>query len=251
MNSKGKRYNNSNKSVKKILITLVQIFFIILFVYSGIKIVKYIIDAKENSKIIQEISESIVIDDNYSSYKIDFDSLKQKNPDIVGFIKVNGTDVAHTVVQGNDNSYYLYHNFYKESNAAGWIFADYRNKLDETDKNIIIYGHNMKNDSMFGTLKNILQEEWYKDENNKEIIFVTEKGNYKYQVFSVYQIENEDYYIKTQFDDSEFDEFLQTIKARSKYDFNVDIDENDTIITLSTCSDSNKERIVLHAKLIK
>lgn len=202
---------------------------------------------------MSEIKENVVInnemDSNNEEYKIDFAKLKQKNSDAIAWIKVNGTDIDFPVVKGTDNSYYLTHNFDKEKNKAGWIFADYRNKFDGTDKNIIIYGHNMKNGSMFASLKDVIKEEWYNNENNKYIALITENENCKYQVFSVYQIETEEYYLQTNI--SNFKEFVEKIKGRSKKDFNVDIKETDSILTLSTCADNTKYRVVLHAVKIK
>ena len=148
------------------------------------------------------------------------------------------------------NIYYLKHNFNKESNSAGWIFADYKNKVDGTDKNLVIYGHNMRDDSMFGSLKNILNDDWHNEEENKYVTFVTENDNSIYEVFSVYQVADEDYYITTDFKDNEFNDFIKTINSRSKFDFDVDVNENDNILTLSTCANNNKYRVVLHAKKI-
>ena len=89
------------------------------------------------------------------------------------------------------------------------------------------------------------------NEDNKYITLVTENETQTYEVFSVYQIEAEDYYIKTKFNtEKEFEKFLQTIKKRSIKDFNVDISKKDTILTLSTCANNNKYRVVLHAKKI-
>ena len=202
---------------------------------------------------MSEIKENVVIynemDSNNEEYKIDFAKLKQKNSDAIAWIKVNGTDIDFPVVKGTDNSYYLTHNFDKEKNKAGWIFADYRNKFDGTDKNIIIYGHNMKNGSMFASLKDVIKEEWYNNENNKYIAVITENENCKYQVFSVYQTETEEYYLQTNI--SNFKEFVEKIKGRSKKNFNVDIKETDSILTLSTCADNTKYRVVLHAVKVK
>jgi len=100
---------------------------------------------------------------------------------------------------------------------------------------------------MFGTLKNVLEEEWYNNRNNHIITLVTENKTYKYQVFSVYEIENEEYYINTEFENNEFKEFINTLKARSITNFNVEVTEEDNILTLSTCGDNNKYRVVLHA----
>ena len=159
------------KKKSKILITLIQIVLIAVIIFSGIKIIEWIKSNKKNKDIMSEIKENVVInnemDSNNEEYKIDFAKLKQKNSDAIAWIKVNGTDIDFPVVKGTDNSYYLTHNFDKEKNKAGWIFADYRNKFDGTDKNIIIYGHNMKNGSMFASLKDVIKEEWYNNENNK------------------------------------------------------------------------------------
>ena len=241
------------KKKSKILITLIQIVLIAVIIFSGIKIIEWIKSNKKNKDIMSEIKENVVInnetDSNNEEYKIDFAKLKQKNSDAIAWIKVNGTDIDFPVVKGTDNSYYLTHNFDKEKNKAGWIFADYRNKFDGTDKNIIIFGHNMKNGSMFASLKDVIKEEWYNNENNKYIALITENENCKYQVFSVYQIETEEYYLQTNI--SNFKEFVEEIKGRSKKDFNVDIKETDSILTLSTCADNTKYRVVLHAVKIK
>ena len=241
------------KKKNKILITLIQIVLIAVIIFSGIKIIEWIKSNKKNKDIMSEIKENVVInnemDSNNEEYKIDFAKLKQKNSDAIAWIKVNGTDIDFPVVKGTDNSYYLTHNFDKEKNKAGWIFADYRNKFDGTDKNIIIYGHNMKNGSMLASLKDVIKEEWYNNENNKYIALITENENCKYQVFSVYQIETEEYYLQTNI--SNFKEFVEKIKGRSKKDFNVDIKETDSILTLSTCADNTKYRVVLHAVKVK
>ena len=241
------------KKKNKILITLIQIVLIVVIIFSGIKIIEWIKSNKKNKDIMSEIKENVVInnemDSNNEEYKIDFAKLKQKNSDAIAWIKVNGTDIDFPVVKGTDNSYYLTHNFDKEKNKAGWIFADYRNKFDGTDKNIIIYGHNMKNGSMFASLKDVIKEEWYNNENNKYIALITENENCKYQVFSVYQIETEEYYLQTNI--SNFKEFVEKIKGRSKKKFNVDIKETDSILTLSTCADNTKYRVVLHAVKVK
>lgn len=241
------------KKKSKILVTSIQIVLIAVIIFSGIKIIEWIKSNKKNKDIMSEIKENVVInnemDSNNEEYKIDFAKLKQKNSDAIAWIKVNGTDIDFPVVKGTDNSYYLTHNFDKEKNKAGWIFADYRNKFDGTDKNIIIYGHNMKNGSMFASLKDVIKEEWYNNENNKYIALITENENCKYQVFSVYQIETEEYYL--QINISNFKEFVEKIKGRSKKKFNVDIKETDSILTLSTCADNTKYRVVLHAVKVK
>lgn len=262
---KENKNSEKNTNVRKRILLIIQIFFLIILIYAGIEIIKWYIDNNYNDEIMENISEAVTIIDESSDestneveeniitetikYKVDFEQLKEANSDTVAWLKVNNTNIQYPVVKTNDNSYYLTHNFEQKSNKAGWVFADYRNEFDGTDKNIVIYGHNMKNGSMFGTLKKILNSSWYNNEENKYITFITENENAIYEVFSVYQIEKEDYYIQTSFkDDAEFISFIDTIKSRSIKDFNVDVTNEDNILTLSTCASNNQYRVVLHAK---
>ena len=249
---RAKHYNKKKTNIISIILLFI---FIILLFYSGTKIVIWYMNNQNNKKISDEISKFITLDetkeDNEEKYVVDFEKLKEKNSDIVAWLKVNGTNIETTVVKTTDNDYYLTHNFNKEYNSAGWIFADYKNKVDGTDKNLVIYGHNMRDNSMFGSLKWVINEDWYNNEDNKYITLVTENETQIYEVFSVYQIEEEDYYIQTNFNtEKEFSTFLETIKKRSKKDFNVDVNKEDNILTLSTCANNNKYRVVLHAKKI-
>ena len=202
-------------------------------------------------KILDEIYD-VIIDEgtDESESKIDFNKLKQLNTDTVAWLKINGTQIEYPVVKSKDNSYYLTHNFYNSYNKAGWIFADYKNKLDGTDKNIVIYGHNREDSSMFASLKNILTKDWYENEANLKINLSTEQENSIYQVFSVYKIKNEDYYITTQFTQESFNSYIDTMKKRSIKDFGIDVNPDDKILTLSTCDNNTKYRIVLHAKKV-
>lgn len=183
---------------------------------------------------------------------VDFNELKKKNNDTVGFIKVNGTNVNYPIVQSNDNSYYLKHAFDKTSNSAGWVFADYRNNMVNFDKNTVIYGHSRSNQTVFGSLKKVLNKSWYNNKNNHIIKLSTPTENTLWQIVSIYTITPESYYITTKFSDSQFKTFIKIIKERSQINFSGTLNENDKILTLSTCEDvAGTRRLVLHAKLIK
>ena len=221
------------------------------------------IDNKKTENILNEIYENAnVSSDNISVdndlkievENIDFNKLINKNPDTIGWIKVLGTDINYPVVQTNNNDFYLTHSFDKSYNKAGWIFADYINKNlknNELDKNTIIYGHNRQNNSMFGTLSNVFKEEWLSNKKNHYINFSTLNNNMVWKVFSTYTIEKEEYYIQSNFSsDEEYISFLNTIKNRSTYKYDVNISKEDKILTLSTCTNVGKGRTVLHAKLI-
>lgn len=244
----------NKKKLFNVVMRIIELIFLILLVYSSINIFKWYNNNKENKQIINEIAESVTINEDTNEekkYKINFEELKQKNSDTVAWLKVENTNIEFPIVQANNNSYYLTHNFDKKYNVAGWIFADYKNKLDGTDRNIVVYGHNMRDNSMFGSLKDVITEEWYNNEENKYITFVTENDYLTYQVFSVYQIQTEDYYIQTEFKSNEFQEFIDTITKRSKKDFGINVSKEDTILTLSTCANNNKYRVVLHSVRVK
>lgn len=243
------------KLKNKIIFCTVCLILVGILIFSGIKIYKWYKENNSNSKIIEKVNEAIVIKEDEpkenDKYIIDFELLKKQNSETVAWLKINNTKIEYPVVKTKNNDYYLTHSFDKSENSAGWIFADYKNKFDGKDKNIIVYGHNRRDGSMFGSLKNILSSKWYNNEENRNIIFNVNGQNYTYRVFSVYQIEKEDYYIKTNFNsDNEYEKFLNTIRKRSVKDFKEDVSKDDTILTVSTCANNNIYRVVLHAKKI-
>lgn len=187
----------------------------------------------------------------YKNYSRAISVLKETNPDTVGWLQVNNTKVNYPVVQAPNNSYYLRHDFNRNSNSLGWIFMDFRNNVSELDKNTIIYGHNLLSGLMFGSLKVTLNQSWYTNKNNQYITFNTEDGDKKWKIFSIYKIaKTNDYLYVKFFSDQEFLNFANKMKDRSIYDFGVDIDKDDKILTLSTCQTSGKERLVVHAILV-
>ena len=240
---------------KRILNIAIYLILFLILICSGFKLYFWYKDKKNNDETTEQLKSNVKLEkikkdnSNNEKYIVDFKKLKSENSDVVAYIKVNNTNIEYPIVKTSNNNFYLNHSFDKSKNSRGWIFADYKNKFDNTDKNIVIYGHNMRDESMFGSLKNILNEEWYNNAENNNITFLTEKENYIYKVFSIYKIESEDYYIKTNFkNDEDYEKFLNTIKNRSIKNFDINLNINDKIITLSTCANNNKYRIVLHAK---
>ena len=250
------RRKKNKKYKKAILNFILYIILLSILIYSGIKIFKWYKDKTNNNKMVEQIKSTVIIeenneDGNEKGYTVDFNKLKEQNNETIAWLKINNTNIEYPVVKGTNNSFYLNHSFDKSNNSAGWIFADYRNKFDNTDKNIVIYGHNMRDGSMFGSMLNILDAKWYENEENTNITLYTENEKCIYKVFSIYKIESEDYYIKTEFsDDNNFEQFVNTIKKRSIKEFNTDVSKDDNILTVSTCANNNKYRVVLHAKKI-
>lgn len=242
------------KKNKNFLNGIIYLILIGLLIYSGIKIFKWNKENSNNNNITDKINEAVTVEKNSEGkedFNINFNMLKKQNEDTVAWIKVNNTNVKYPVVKAKDNSFYLTHSFDKSNNSAGWIFADYKNKFDDTDKNIVIYGHNRRDGSMFSSLKNALNPNWYNNDLNRNILLYTENGEYNYEIFSIYKIESEDYYIKTEFnDENDFEDFLNTITKRSVQDFGVNVSKDDSILTLSTCANNNKYRVVIHAKKV-
>lgn len=211
----------------------------------------------DNDKIEIIEQEKVPLDDPYWEYvqmnliDVDFNDLKNINPSTIGWIQVNGTNINYPFVQTNDNKYYLNHSFNKSKNSAGWVFMDYRNNISVLDKNTIIYAHGRLDNTMFGSLKNILTSGWLNNKNNYIVKLSTEYENNLWQVFSVYKIKTTNDYLQISFISNEsFLEFTDKLIKRSDFNFNTKVNENDKILTLSTCY-NEKEKVVLHAKLIK
>ena len=201
---------------------------------------------KDSYKNIQEKIDDTNIN-KITEETISISELKKQNEDTVAWLKIKNTSISYPIVKSTDNDFYINHSFDKSYNSAGWLFMDYKNKMDGTDKNIVIYGHNRRNGDMFGTLDKTLKEEWYTNKDNKNIILITEKGVEKYEVYSVYEVLNEEYYINTNFTDESYNDFISVVSKRSIYNFDTNVDSSRPTLTLSTCSNNDKYRTVLHA----
>ena len=173
-----------------------------------------------------------------------------KNDSTIGWIQVPGTKVDYPFVQSTNNNYYLNHSFDNSYNDAGWVFLDYRNNIKLTDKNNIIYGHARKDGTMFGSLKNILKDSWYMNIDNHIIKISTQYENSLWQIFSVYYIDTESYYINVNFNNEDFQKYLDKSLERSIYNFEANVNIEDKVLTLSTCH-GEKKKLVVQAKLIK
>ncbi len=261
-NDKKSHKKSKHKNIKKIIMNVLSIFFLIIIIYTSYKLIVRRIGLNKNQKLKEQTNEAVKIieekkideDTNEEIVEqklvVDFNKLKAINPDTVAYLKINNSNIEYSIVKANDNDYYLNHDFSGNYNTAGWIFADYKNRFDGTDKNIVVYGHSMKDGSMFGSLYKIFGSDWMSNSDNYDFIFYTPNEESIYRVFSMYRIEAEDYYITTDFSDESFSNFVNVIKNRSAVYFDTDVDENDQILTLSTCTTDLNKRIVVHAKKI-
>lgn len=257
--------------IKTILLTIIVVTFIVYGLF-------YIIDKQQTDKTIETTKK---INDIVNSIKIEepkkvepdkepekkeekkkepkkeekydgktINELKKVNKDTVGWLSINNTKISYPVVQAKNNDKYLTRSFDGSYNLNGWIFMDYRNNPKYFDRNTIIYGHSGNYYVMFGSLKDTLKTSWYKNEKNQYITFDTETNHNKWRIFSMYTINVISDYLVTEFEsDAAYSNFLTRLKERSIYDFGVELDVTDKILTLSTCHSDGSKRLVIHAKL--
>ena len=224
------------KAIKIILIIIC----LCVFIFSAYNIYNYLAEEHANKKLNNELVEKAVvettntntIEDEYTiPISVDFSTLKQENEDIIGWIYCENTPINYPVAQSNDNEYYLRRLANGEYNIAGSIFMDYRNSASLEDNNTIIYGHNMKNNTMFGSLQEYKSQEYY--DNHKIMYYFTPEKNYMIKIFAGYTISVEsDIYNLAVIDEKEIEGLIN----KSDFKSNVDIRQDDKIVTLSTCA---------------
>lgn len=178
---------------------------------------------------------------------VNFDELTAINPDIVGWIYVEAIpNICYPIVRGTDNEYYLKHTVERNLNSSASIFMDYQNSADFSDTNTIIYGHNMKNQSMFGLLQNMRDPRVFA--KSPYIWILTPKGDYCYQVFSAREVSVTDQvYTLFSAGGEEFKNYLENMQARSEVASELTFTGNEYIITLSTCTSNDATRFVVQA----
>ena len=183
--------------------------------------------------------------------QVDFEGLKKVNPDVIAWIQIPALDISYPVVQGNDNYYYLHHMFDGQANKNGSIFVDYHNQPDFTDSNTIVYGHNMKNGNMFGTLDHYQDQSLYQQ---YPCFYIYVPGSVlEYQIISCYAGRNGSAGYTYAFPEPEdFQKFVDTVLSYSGYDTGVLVADTDHIVTLSTCVNTDRNyRYLVHGKLIQ
>lgn len=227
------------------------------FIYASYGLFDIFLDYYQNRKMLSNIQDTFydaASAEGNSTIRPGFDELLEQNADVVGWITVDGTQIDYPILQAEDNIHYLTQNYYQRESRAGSIFLDYRNDIRSSEeRNIIVYGHRMKDGSMFQHLTKFLDEDFF--EAHRTFEFDTLYDSYEAEIFAVYNTLTDFNYIQTHFDnDEEYALFLSDIQNASLYQSAVDVSVDDTIITLSTCDyqlDKDEGRLVLQAKLTK
>ncbi len=239
------------KTVRIIVISA----FAILFIISAFNLAKILIDYQKNDRFYQTLQNKVVTsspittlpDKPYqSALSIDFDALCKENADIIGWIYCPDTPINYPVVQGKNNEQYIRADLYGNYLAGGTIFADCRNSEIEQDENLIIYGHNMNNNSMFASLTNYKKQSYF--DSHPKLYLYTPLADYEIECAYGATIKA-DHDIYRLHPDTET---LHNLQQSSTFVSPVTLQESDKLITLSTCSyDYNDARYVLVGKLTK
>lgn len=241
----------------KILKKIVNIILVLIICICSYKIVDKVMEYKKADNVYEKIRiEKEELKNSYINNEDDTEkdgrgNIFIDNEDYRGWLNVENTNIDYPVLQSYDNQYYLDKDINREYLMSGSIFMNYLND-GFNDENTVLFGHNMRNKTMFAQLKKYKEKEFFYGDNDI-VIEVENDKVLKYKVFSAYVTDSKDNYIKTNFDDKDqYKEFLEDIKNKSQYKSDIDVNENDKIITLSTCSyEFNDARMVVHGKLLK
>ena len=264
-NNTQKQPEQKKKKKSDVLLTIALIAAIAVFCYAAFNLYHIYTEYKKGTDEYNQIEEMAVTERDADStevagpnaqikppIEVDFDKLKSVNEDVVGWIYVDALpDISYPIVKGKDNQTYLHQTYEKNYNFAGTIFVDYENSGDFSDCNTLVYGHNMKNGSMFGHLKKFRDDDkLYKQD--KYFWILTPERNYRYEIISAYTTGvNSDTYTLFKGPGEEFEKYLETIKGYSEIKTdNTDLTIKDKIVTLSTCTGNESTRFVVQGKRV-
>ena len=264
-NNTQKQPEQKKKKKSDVLLTIALIVAIAVFCYAAFNLYHIYTEYKKGTDEYNQIEEMAVTERDADSgeaagpnaqlkppIEVDFDKLKSVNEDVVGWIYLDALpDISYPIVKGKDNQTYLHQTYEKNYNFAGTIFVDYENSGDFSDCNTLVYGHNMKNGSMFGHLKKFREDDrLYKQD--KYFWILTPERNYRYEIISAYTTGvNSDTYTLFKGPGEEFEKYLETIKGYSEIQTDdTDLTIKDKIVTLSTCTGNESTRFVVQGKRV-
>lgn len=256
MREEGKYRKKSNRRRKKntgsIFSTIVLVVAIYVFCFSAFQLYKIFSSYKEGNDEytkIQDIAVEAKELDGETIFSVDFDKLKEINPDTIGWIRFEEPSIiSYPIVHSHDNKEYLTKLFGEGKNTYGTLFVDKDNAGDFSDKNTFIYGHRMKSGSMFGKLEKYAEKEFY-EKHPYFYIYTPDGKESVYQIFSAGVVKDtSESYNKKYEDEQAFSDYISYVKTKSNYDTGVEVAPDSQIVSLSTCTvDSNEDRFLVHA----
>ncbi len=242
----------------------IQVMFIVIFIISICAIIYYFYKANKEKQEYKEVLNNIEIEEEQITEQktermLQVEELKKENQDIVGWIEIEGTNINYPVLQGTDNQYYMKHTYNKENSKDGSIFLDKSYDWNIPSTNLLLYGHNNKNGTMFQNLLKYKDESFYKE--HPTIRFTTINDDCQYEIISAFlsRVYYEDeqnvfryYYFINANDETQYNNYINESKKASLYDTGKSAEYGEQLITLSTCSYHTEDgRFVVVAKKVK
>lgn len=236
------------------LLNLILVIAVGAFAFSGFQLYKIVAEYEQGAKEYQEIQQLVTNEKksgekSEEEFSVDFAALREMNEDIIGWIRFEEpAEINYPVVKGRDNEEYLTRTFWANDNKLGTLFIDVNNSPAFTDRNTIIYGHNMKNGTMFAQLLKYKDEEFF-NAHPYFYVYTPDGKELKYQVAVAGIVKDVAENYRQQFDtDEEFAQYLEMIKGTSMYPTNVDANMMSQILTLSTCTNQvEDDRFIVQA----
>lgn len=264
MGEKRKKQQERGNRKRSVVSNIILIIAVCVFIFSAYKLTgiysEYHKSDKEYDHIAEDAIEIVESEKNEDAEKddykpkehqtlsVDFEKLKKINPDVVAWIQFDEPEkINYPVVKGEDNDKYLHTTFEGKKNSSGAIFMDVANDGGFSDRNTFIYGHNMKNGSMFGQLRKFKTKDYY-EQNPYFYIYTPDGKEVKYQIFAVCIVEDtSESYTKFYNNDEEYLDYLNYVKSIARYDTGVDLTADSKIVSLSTCTNvSETQRLLVH-----
>lgn len=260
-----RKHHRGRKRKGSILSSVILVIAVAVFIFSAYKLIsiysEYHKGDKEYDKIVDDAIEVQTPQEEevekgeeeqkpkvHSSLKVNFDKLRKTNKDVVGWIQFDEPGrISYPIVKGEDNDKYLTTTVEGKKNSSGAIFMDANNSGEFADRNTFIYGHNMKNGSMFGQLRKFKTKDYY-EQNPYFYIYTPDGKEVKYQIFAVCIVEDTSRsYTKFYNNDAEYMDYLNYIKSIAQYDTGVELNAESKIVSLSTCTNvSETQRLLVH-----
>lgn len=255
---KKKKQRKQNKKIKIALLGILIFIFVIGIGYIGYYIYKNF--KSKNDDVLSNIAvDEKQITETKTERILQLEELKKQNNDIIGWIKIENTPINYAVTQCEDNSFYMTHNYKKEYSAEGSIFLDKNYNWELPSSNLLLYGHNNKNKSMFAELLNYKEESYYKE--HPTIRFTTLQEDVNYEIIAVfksrvyYKSEKDVfryYYFINAENEEEYNNYINESKKASLYDTGKTATYGEQLLTLSTCEYSQEDgRFVVVAKKVQ
>lgn len=254
------KHGKKNTKFKKIILILITIIFITCIIYISVYFYNSYKDKNINDNILNNVNvDSTKVTEQKTERMLQLEGLQKENSEIIGWLEIEGTNINYPVLQGTDNEFYMKNNYKKEKSKNGSIFLDKSYNWDIPSSNLLVYGHNNKNGTMFQDLLKYKKEDFYKE--HTKIKFTTNKEDSVYEIMSVFYsrvyYKNEKnvfryYYFVNAENEQEYNDFVNNAKKASIYDTGITAEYGEQLLTLSTCSYHTEDgRFVVVAKKIK